>query len=73
MSDRTTHGLNECVKITSKTKFHVARINKCNTHSKHGHHIIVVFFSIYRDIFHFFTQEFCPPLSMWNTKHFEII
>ena len=31
-----------------------------------------IVFCIYKDIFHIFSQEFHPPFSVWDAKHFEI-
>lgn len=71
--------------IIPKTKFIVARINKCKTHGKHDHqygwkskspNIICYIVDFSWDIGTFFifsSQEFRPPFSVWDAKCIAII
>jgi hypothetical protein len=71
--------------MTTKSKFHVARINKMlhytvnmtintvgtlNLSTEFG---VLFVFSAFIETLDFFFQEMCPPFSMLNAKCFEVV
>ena len=59
-------------KITTKSKFDVARINKMLQYTVNMTMVYCLFFSAFIETFTNF-QEIHPPFSMLNAKRFELI